>query len=440
MRWLFETLVGRTVIVLLLGIATVQGASLWYYEATLNNETVLASEKQLADRIIAIYRAVLHAPERDRDGITHDLAGGVIEAHWARQPNAVADEKVMSTWHGLRERLIALNGEFANGALIIGVDRLDTTSHLASISMRLGDGSWVNVDLVPSHGQHVRSDSAILSTSLMALGVVIVTILLIRWLTRPLDLFSKAARTLYTSTDRAPVPETGPREIRTLARAFNEMQARIRRLVGARTQALAAVSHDLKTPLTRLRMRLDEVSNAETRQAIATDLAEMESMIDATLSYLRGDRSDEELRPVDVVAILGTISDDAQDAGAEVGLQSPRSIVVRGRHLALKRAITNIVQNAIKYGGRAAIVARAEHDKARITVEDDGPGIPEADMEAVFEPFTRVERSRNRDTGGFGLGLTIASEIIQAHGGTITLENRAEGGLRVTMLLPRQAD
>lgn len=440
MKWLFETLVGRTVIVLLLGIMTVQGASLWYYEATLNNETVLASEKQLADRIISIYRAVLHAPERDRDGVTHDLAGGVIEAHWGRQPNAIADPKVMSTWNGLRERLIALNAEFANDALIVGVDRLDTTSHLASISMRLGDGSWVNVDLVPSHGQHVRSDSAILSTSLMALGVVIVTILLIRWLTRPLETFERAARTLYASTDRAPVPEQGPREIRTLARAFNEMQARIRRLVSARTQALAAVSHDLKTPLTRLRMRLDEVGHAETRNAIATDLAEMESMIDATLSYLRGDRSDEEMRPVDLVAILGTISDDAQDAGAEASLQSPRSIVVRGRHLALKRALSNIVQNAIKYGGRAGIVARAEHDKARVTVEDDGPGIPEEDMDAMFEPFTRVDRSRNRDTGGFGLGLTIASEIVQAHGGTITLENRAEGGLRVTVLLPREPD
>ncbi|MBN8938361.1 MAG: HAMP domain-containing protein [Rhizobiales bacterium] len=440
MRWLFETLVGRTVVVLLLGIATVQGTSLWFYEATLNSAAVLANEKQLAERLTVIYRTVLRIPQRDRDAVTHDLAGGVIEAHWSLQRRAVADPHAAEAWAGLRDRLVGLVPAWAEGGLVIGVDQANAASHLAAISMQLPDGSWLNIDLLASHAHHPRSDSTILSTTLLALGVVIAAVLMIRWLTRPLELFAEAARTLYASTDRVPVPETGPWEIRTLARAFNEMQGRIRRLVTARTQALAAVSHDLKTPLTRLRMRIEEIGNGETRASIAADLTEMERMIDATLSYLRGDRSDEEMRPVDLVAIIETITDDARDAGGRASLDAPRSIVVFGRHLALKRALTNIVQNAIKYGDCADIRVRAEPGRVRISVADEGPGIPEAEMDAMFEPFVRLDQSRNGDTGGFGLGLTIANEIIAAHGGTISLENRRERGLEVTILLARPED
>lgn len=436
MRWLFETLVGRTVIVLLLGIATVQGTSLWFYEATLNNEAVLANEKQLADRLTAIYRAVVRLPPRDRDAVTHDLAGGVIEAHWGLQQRAAADPQAAEAWAGLRDRLVALVPAWADDGLIVGADQTNAGSHLAAISMQLPDGSWLNIDLLATHIHHRRSDSAILSTTLMALGVVIVAVLMIRWLTRPLELFAEAARNLYASADRVPVPETGPREIKTLARAFNEMQGRIRRLVTARTQALAAVSHDLKTPLIRLHMRIEEIGNTETRASISADLSEMERMIDATLSYLRGDRSEEEMRPVDLIAIVETIADDARDIGGTVGVDAPRSIVVQGRLLALKRALTNVVQNAIKYGGVADIRIRAEHGLARICIGDDGPGIPEDKMEEMFEPFVRLDHSRNSDSGGFGLGLTIANEIVRAHGGTVSLENRKTGGLVVTVLLP----
>jgi len=439
-RWLFETLVGRTVIVLLLGIATVQGGSLWFYEATLNSEAVLANEKQLADRLTGIYRAILRIPPRDRDAATHDLAGGVIEAHWGPLQRAAADPHASEKWAGLRDRLIGLVPAWAEAGLIIGTDQTNAGSHLAAISMQLPDGSWLNVDLLASHIHHPRSYSAILSTTLMALGVVIGAVLMIRWLTRPLELFAEAARNLYASADRVPVPETGPLEIKTLARAFNEMQGRIRRLMTARTQALAAVSHDLKTPLTRLRMRIDEVGNAETRASIETDLSEMERMIDATLSYLRGDRSEEERRPVDLIAIIETITDDIRDAGGRVSLDAPRSIVVSGRHLALKRALTNIVQNAIKYGDAADIRVRAEPGLARVCVADEGPGIPEAEMDAMFEPFVRLDQSRNGDCGGFGLGLTIANEIIAAHDGTISLENRQTGGLEVTVLIQRLSD
>jgi len=438
-RWLFETLVGRTIVVLLLGIVTVQATSLWFYEATLNSEAMLANEERLADRLVAIYRSVMRVAPRDRDAAAHDLAGGVIEAHWSVQQRAVASPQSAEAWSSLRTRLADLVPALSDQGLVIGTDQSNEGSlHLAVISMQLPDASWVNIGLLAPHLHHSRSNSTILSTTLMALGVVIITVLLIRWLTRPLGLVADAARNLYASADRIPVPETGPREIKALASAFNEMQDRIRRLVNARTQALAAVSHDLKTPLTRLRMRIEDIGSKKTRASIEADLSEMERMVDATLTYLRGDRADEEMKPVDLVAIVETLADDAQDAGHSVNVEAPRTIVVLGRHLALKRAITNIVQNAVKYGGVAEIRIAEQDGRAVIVVEDQGPGIPAEKVETMFEPFVRLDDSRNSETGGLGLGLTIANEIVRAHGGSIALENRLEGGLRATIQLPME--
>jgi len=214
------------------------------------------------------------------------------------------------------------------------------------------------------------------------------------------------------------------------------MQDRIRRLVAARTRALAAVSHDLKAPLTRLRIRANDIGSTETRIAVEADLAEMERMIDATLTYLRGDRSGEETLSVDLMAIIETIVNEAEDLGGKTTVRGPRSLVVVGRYLALKRALTNVVDNAIRYGKRADIDVTADAGNAVIVVTDSGPGIPDRYIEVIFEPFVRLEPSRNHATGGIGLGLTIANEIFRSHGGTIDVFNVSTGGLRVVMRLP----
>ncbi len=204
----------------------------------------------------------------------------------------------------------------------------------------------------------------------------------------------------------------------------------------ARTQMLAAVSHDLRTPLTRLRLRSARMQDRETRQSIETDLDEMEQMIDAVLEFLRTDKEAEATEHVDISAILQTIADDAADAGQNVEVRAPRNLVIRGRHLALKRALTNLVQNAVRYAGSAVVEASAGSDGIRIVIRDEGPGISADKLEAVFEPFYRVEASRGRATGGHGLGLTVARSIARTHGGDVVLVNRTPHGLDAVVTLP----
>jgi signal transduction histidine kinase len=196
------------------------------------------------------------------------------------------------------------------------------------------------------------------------------------------------------------------------------------------------VSHDLKTPITRLRFRIEDLDDPGARTAIAADLDDMERMIDQTLAFLRGERADEEVRSVDLVAILQTITDDMTDRGRHIGLGGLSSAVIAGRHLALKRAFGNLVENAVKYAGEVDVTVEREADRFLVTINDDGPGIAPADVDRAMSPFVRLEPSRNQSTGGFGLGLPIAKAIIEGHGGTIALGQRPAGGLAVTVSLP----
>jgi signal transduction histidine kinase len=270
----------------------------------------------------------------------------------------------------------------------------------------------------------------------MALGVVILSVLIARWLTRPIRTVANAVRALHPGAEGTRIPELGPREVRDLAIAFNDMQRRIKQLIDERTRALAAVSHDLRTPLTRLKLRVEDLGNPEISAAITGDVAELEQMIDATLSYLRGEETGEEVRAIDLAALLKTLIDDATDIGIDASLSGPRSVVIRGRRLGLKRAFSNLIQNAVKYGERARIGIEVMPASVSVHIDDDGPGIASDNMESVFEPFVRIETSRSRETGGVGLGLTIAKASIAMDHGTLTLANRPEGGLRATVSLP----
>jgi signal transduction histidine kinase len=434
-----DSLALRTTLVVLLGIGAVHLASLWTYQHSLTRELDLANEARLADQLLAIKRAVMRVPEREREAVAHELSGGPIEAHWSRTEHAVAGGPGAADWEALGRRLRDVAPEIAEDGLVIGANRrVVDDPHLALISIRLPDQSWINVSLVTWTPRVSTGHGTLLSTSLMALGAIIVSVLLVRWLTRPLTGFATASRALYRNKTTSLVPEEGPREVRDLAIAFNDMQRRIGRLIDDRTQALAAVSHDLKTPITRLRFRVEEVSEPETRIAITADLNEMERMLDQTLAYLRGDRSDEELKPIDIVTILESITDDLSDRGHSVSLAGAASATVSGRRLALKRAFGNLIENAVKYGKIASVTVEALPDAVQVTIRDNGPGIPPEDIERAFAPFVRLEPSRNPETGGFGLGLTIAQAIIEGHGGRLSLANHSDGGLIVSVRLEHQ--
>jgi two-component system, OmpR family, sensor kinase len=284
-------------------------------------------------------------------------------------------------------------------------------------------------------GGHSTSHGVLLSTTVMAVGIVLLSVLIARWLTRPIRKMAAAVHALRPESAFPQIPERGPWEVRELGRAFNDMQRRIKRLLDERTRALAAVSHDLRTPLTRLKLRLEDVSPTAAG-AMTADIEELEQMIEATLSYLKGDNAGEQPRSIDLAALLETLATDAADRGHEVEISGPRSLVILGRRIGLKRALANIIQNAFKYGVRARVSILVLPNEARIEIDDDGPGIPPEKFSAALEPFVRLEDSRSRETGGAGLGLAIAKANIEADGGSLALSNRLEGGLRVLVTLP----
>ena len=308
--------------------------------------------------------------------------------------------------------------------------------HIALVSMRMPDDSWINFSLYAAGPPRSSGHGTLLSTSLMALGVIMLSVLVARWLSRPIRNVAKAVGGLTPGTAHTRVPEAGPREVRELAAAFNAMQRRIGDLIERRTHSLAAVSHDLRTPLTRLKLRLEELPDQALAGAMTRDIADMEQMIDTTLSYLRGDTAEEPMRQIDLVALLDTIVDDARDAGHDCVLVAPQHLVIDGRLIGLKRAFANLVANAIRFGTKVQVTLKDASAHVEVAIEDDGPGVPEESLAAVLEPFVRLEGSRNRETGGVGLGLTIAKANIEANGGALRLANRRSRGLCALVTLP----
>ncbi|WP_148714404.1 ATP-binding protein [Chitinolyticbacter meiyuanensis] len=265
------------------------------------------------------------------------------------------------------------------------------------------------------------------------------SLLVVRWFSRPLTALSDAAERIGNNLQTPPLAEIGPIEVRRAAHAFNRMQARLQRVMEEQTRILAAVSHDLKTPLTRLRLRAESVEGEVLRGKIHRDLDEMDALLNAALDFLRGESWREASVPVDINALLAALADDAVAGGGTVTLHSLARQPYPAQPLALKRCLDNLLQNGLKYGGgRVDIDVSDQPDRLVITLRDQGPGIPEALFEQVFEPFYRVEGSRSRETGGTGLGLAIARSIARAHGGDIQLANRAGGGLAATLSLPRR--
>ncbi|MDQ4060613.1 MAG: ATP-binding protein, partial [Pseudomonadota bacterium] len=274
---------------------------------------------------------------------------------------------------------------------------------------------------------------------LSAAAVGIVGALAVRRMARPMRRLAEAADRLGRGEAVEALPEDGPEETRRANIAFNRMRERLDRYVRDRTAMLAAVAHDLRTPITTLRLRAEFIDDEETRARILETLGEMQAMAEASLALARGDAAGEPTRPVDLAALVESVVEDVAELGHAIGFEPTPSIVLPCRSLALRRALRNLLENAAVYAGSARV--RLEHDpeEVRIVVEDDGPGIPEADLERVFEPFVRLETSRSRETGGVGLGLAIARSTVRSHGGDIKLANRPEGGLRAEIGLPRSS-
>ncbi len=455
-RLLPRTLRGQLVLVILATFVVVQGVSLWLFVDERQLAVRAALGLEVAGRAAnvvrlleatppALHRDILEAANSPLvrfsigsdpafDHLDHDIEGSVA----ARIHGLLDDD----TPREVRVEIHRIEPTpYPGGGRMRDMHERMMGTNLGSSEMRLAialrDGSWLNVS-TRFHRPPIQWPWAtMLSYALTTLLIMAIVWGALSRLTGPLRRLSSAAERFGRGEEVAPLPEQGPEELHRVTRAFNEMQARISRSIAERTRLLAALGHDLRSPLTAMRVRVEMVEDEETRTRLTAIIAEMQEMVESTLSFARGMVTAEESQSVDMGAWLGALVSDARALGGAATLQAPGGLMARIKPVAMRRAMRNVIENALRYGGGAEVTLEAAGDALRILVRDRGPGIPEDDLERVFDPFVRVEASRNKETGGTGLGLSIARTIIHAHGGEIHLRNRAGGGLEVAVTLPR---
>ena len=420
-------LIGRVGLVLFAALVLELVGSAVLFEQAENLAGDQNAAQRIADGVDAAARVLALTPAANRPSVADTLSEKTLTLRWEVGADTPTSTSVAS--EALRAKIVAAEPELAPIRLAPAADGVAGT-------LPLPDGS------VLAFHAYVRPTVPAYLTQLWSIGllsgaVLLAALLVVRTLGAPL-------RMLVTATDAighgpaVALTEHGPREVRRVAQAFNAMQTRIGRLIADRTQALAAVSHDLRTPIGRMRLRAGFLPPGEDRVAFEADLAEMEAMLADLFAYLGGDADPEQPRRTDLAVTLATLVDDATDAGREVSYEGPEHLAIEARALALKRALSNIVNNALDYGDRARVTLREMPNAIAVDVEDDGPGIPDAaERAAVLEPFYRGDASRNRAKGGMGLGLAITRAAILREGGTLALETAPGGGLRVEVRLPR---
>lgn len=320
--------------------------------------------------------------------------------------------------------------------IMFGLLSMEYRGACESLNVHLRDGAELRLSVLPPR-PFVPGDTDLrMLVALFMISIAVLAYLVARMTARPFRQLAQAAQDLGQDINRPPLDLLGASEIRQASAAFNAMQARIRQYIFQRTQMLAAITHDLQTPLTRMRLRLEKVADTELQERLIGDLSAMQEMVREGLVLARSMDTTEAMQMLDLDSLLGSVVDDATDAGQDVTLEGKASMAVLGRPLDLRRCLVNLIDNAVKYGHDAQVCVDRINGTARIRIRDGGPGIPRSELGRVFDPFYRVETSRSRESGGTGLGLTIARNVTEQHGGSISLANHPEGGLEVTLMLP----
>ncbi len=401
----------------------------------------------LAVRVAAIVRIVERTPERELNEIVRATSGRGFIVRVVKAPlsGETPLEGAWRSWH--RPLAGALTDRLPNHTVRMrhlqpeqAHERWGRRRPVLELAVSAGPSRWVLVALgrdafePPTTLRLVAIGGAVLAV------VLIVAVAAARVFAAPVRRLAHAADRLGQDLDAPPLREdSGPSELRAAARAFNRMQARLRSFIADRTRMLAAISHDLRTSLTRLRLRMELIEDEEVRAKATRDLEEMQAMLEATLAFARDDAKGEPRVALDVAGLAQTACDAFADAGHVTSYAGPEHLRLQGRPTALRRLLDNLIDNAVKYGGGAEVTLRAAGDTVEIDVADRGPGIPAGEKEKVFEAFYRIDASRSRETGGTGLGLAVARSIARAHGGDVTLHDREGGGLVATLRLPRPA-
>ena len=303
------------------------------------------------------------------------------------------------------------------------------------VAIHAMSGQWVTIQPGERKGLAFWQLRLLLWFAVSVVAMIPLAWFFARSLVKPMTQFGAAAERFGRDPRAPPMTISGSSEVVRAASAFNEMQDRLRRYVDDRTSMVAAIAHDLRTPLTRLRFRI-EAAPEEAQAKMTADIDQMEAMIAATLTFVRDAQADPQRTRLELSSLLESIVDDMAETGADVEVKKAEKVVIDADSLALRRLLTNLLENAVKYGSRARATLSVHDRIAEIDIEDDGPGVPAPELNRVFDPFYRREPSRNRQTGGIGLGLSVARSIARAHGGDVALHNRAQGGLRARVTLP----
>jgi len=449
-----SSLFARIALILLIGLVAAQSLSLWLHWSERAEVVTEARGLHMADRIADAVRQIEADPSPrhkkaladfqsddlritliDESQISPNTPRGQIQATIAAR---LGGEREIRSLGGMGSGMGGGMGQGMGHGMRNGAGSPQRDSGWRSFDLRLNDGQWVRIvaSVAPSAPALPANFYAHLLLSLAIVGALVM--LVVRQATLPLQRLAQAADNLGQNLDAPPLSETGTTEMRSAAQAFNRMGEKIRRLVDERSRALAAVSHDLRTPLTRLRLRSELIDDDRLRGQMAADLDAMTQMIDATLDYLRGIQENEPVRPIDINALLSSLSEDALALGREIPVDGQAQNSYPGRLTALRRALQNLIDNAFKYARSPRLLVQDSPGALRLTVLDDGPGIPAESLSRVTEPYYRPDAARASDTGGVGLGLSIVKDVALLHGGELILTNRPEGGLSVTLVLPRQ--
>jgi signal transduction histidine kinase len=424
-------LMGQVLAVLLTAIVLEFLGSAVLYEYFESYSTSEEWGQQLTEQLLVADRLVSAAPIEKRPQVADQLSQEHLAFHWSHVP--VRDQTGQSrTLQRLRQHIVGGKPGIAHHEVRLAQSRIDQ-AHIDG-TLRLDDGSFLHFRARTIGGWETFYKS-FLSFVILILGVLLAAALVIRTLGAPLRELASAADAAGHGTPVV-IPERGPRDLRVVAQAFNALQVRIAGLLDSRTKALAAVSHDLRTPLSRLRLWAEQIDDGFTRAAMSKDIDEMGKMLDSILTYLAGESGEEKPRLTDLASLAMTVADEAADTGKAAEYRGPDSLHLVLRTLRVKRAIGNLVENAINYGDRAVITLHADKDGTHLVVEDEGPGIPPEQLVSVLEPFKRLDEARPRNTDGVGLGLPIVHSTMTQEGGELRLSNRLPHGLRAELFFP----
>jgi signal transduction histidine kinase len=436
--WLHPSvgLVGRILAIVLLTILIEFCASTVLYDRASNLRVREDEAHRVAEHLASASRVMIQRQPAERPAVAARLSSKNFMVRWL--PVMPPTPPMSAALIDMRDQITAWEPVLSDHHLHLYLKAPGRGGTVAG-GIMLADGSWLAFKAPQLVDENKFRVAWFAMMGVIAIGVSLIAILLIRWTLRPVRTLSKAAALIGHGQEVEPIPEHGGGEVRGLIRAFNEMQSRIHSLIADRTEALAAVGHDLRTPLSRLQLRSEAISDDALRGAISTDVREMEGMVSSLLAYLGGEDDPEARQRVDVAVMVATLVDEVEDAGGVAsydGLDHAERLV---RPVGFKRAMRNIVENAAKYGDRVAVHVLDEDGALVIIVEDDGPGIAPDMLDEVLKPFIRLDPARGRNTGGLGLGLAISARAIEREGASLTLVNREQGGLRVTVRLPREA-